>query len=484
MHYKPFLEALGKLTPSKYEGVSNHVSYFVVPFEHRFYQEENEIFIKKLKELEEKKIWKINNKCNIKSFCKSYSNIKENVLSNLFSSYDDSDEKKLKTFFKERRALSLSYANINNEVWKFTHENMDKKKSFSHEIIFEGIDLWFFKSIGFFVYKISSCLDLHTISSSLNRNLRHFTELKFDEVAKEIQYGVKDEIKKFAESIFGLEIVFDSTLSNYAKTITAVNLEEQGNITQELEAMLFREQSELSKFSADAIDVLMQGAYLLGTTTEFFPSDAFEPSDSYMYSMVSKGGIDIWKYWKGIGLYDTLAFLSYGKKGGGAIVTQARTTTYLLYIINLYLYLRLSQMDKKLNSRKFVELDNLTRAREELQVLKNHFYISKIANVFQPNEIQAKIQQGLDTKDIIDTLENNISKSHEFAKDNYGTIFSVFAAIQAFFAAMYAVKELNIDQWIVVGIALIAITLLSLMRRKIKDVIKEFFSFLDDLVKR
>lgn len=443
MHYKELLTSLGQCTPTEYEGDANHISTFIVPFEHEFYKDFS-VFQKMHSSMLAKK-WVFNN--SSQAFHeKIYPKLKKNILDGIFGCYG---EKEAKSFFDNGKALSFSSKEIPNDIWSFLAKNGEG--SFVKKITFLGLDLWLFKEIGFFVYKISSKEDLNTISKDLYRNLRDFRALTFDREKKEIIYVGKDggNINEFINQCTGLKICCDNKLSTYAKTINAINLTDVSPFKETFEQALSRDENGISFYAAQDVDVLMQATYLFATTSDFFPQNCDEPSDSYIHAMVGKSGIDIWKYWKGIVLHDTLSFVSYGKSGGGSIVSEAKRINYLLYIINLYTYFKLTQMDKLLSSPEFLDIDHLFKAREEVQILKNQFFVSKIATAFQPNEINAKIHEGLELQNLLEEVENNILQSYEFSKENYSMMIT-------FLATVILVKDIDMPMWGYFALAAVA----------------------------
>ncbi len=460
MHYKELLTLLGECKPTEFQGNPNHISSFVVPFRHKYYDDVS-LFQEMLTHLKDN--WDINNQKD--TFYTNHRNIKQTVLDNIFGVYSPQN---IKLFFMQAKALSLSCKSILHEEWSFTCNN--------HTVpfCFEGVDLWFFKEIGFVVYKISCSQNMNTISSVFNRNLRNFNDLIFDAEHKKITYAPGNgNITAFIQSYGGLELIIDNRLSTYAKTLSAINLEEDARVSDALNEALKREESGISFNAAQDVDVLMQATYLFTTTSDFFPSDAFEPSDSYIHAMANQGGIDIWKHWKGIALDDALGFVSYSKNGGGAIVSAARGVNYLLYIINLYLYITLTQLDKQLSNRQFIDIDLLLKAREEVQILKNQFYVSKIATSFQPNEINVKIHQGLEVSTLIDEVENNILQSYEFSKENYSAMIAIVATL-------FLVKDLDIPLWgylALLPLAGIALWQKRWIKKRFKDIFAYFIKY-------
>ena len=95
----------------------------------------------------------------------------------------------------------------------------------------------------------------------------------------------------------------------------------------------------------------------------------------------------------------------------------------------------------------------------------------EIAIRFQPNEIHQAILNGLETKEILEEVENNIEKTYERTKDNTGfiaTLITVSIALAGLFISQEEVRKL-VHSHIVVSLLLLIILalFLILIRKKI-----------------
>jgi hypothetical protein len=216
--------------------------------------------------------------------------------------------------------------------------------------------------------------------------------------------------------------------SYYAKLLTAAHVEIDYEILSLIESPTT---GELKRIEIDGTDTIEEMPFLLASTSDFYPSESWESNENYINEMVNKGGINIWKYWSGIALKDSLAFFSVND-GGGMIVSACKDINYFIYILNLYVNYRVKLLEHNLIlDRYFIDIEKNLKNLEEVQRLHNMYMSEEIAIRFQPNEIHQAIMRGLELKELFNEVEENIKNTYERAKDNTGIIISIFSGVIA-----------------------------------------------------
>jgi len=155
-----------------------------------------------------------------------------------------------------------------------------------------------------------------------------------------------------------------------------------------------------------------------------YPSSKWENNENYINDQCSLGGINIWKYWSGIALQDSLAFFAIGQNNSG-IVNQARYSIYFIYMLNLYINYSLRYFEHKLIDREFVSIENIHPLYLELQRLKNQFISEEVSSRFQPNYIHEAIIRGMRTKEILAETKENMRETLELTRQNTGIFVTV-----------------------------------------------------------
>jgi len=449
------IKFLGKQKPSEftYEDKKqlNFFSYFIIPLPHKVYDfKKVDEFLKLIKETE----WEIVNKNKNRIF-DGNNELKKYIYDGFLPYFD---ETKKKEFFLEKNHFLL-----NKKIEK-SFKVFDKDKQEVGEIIFKEVELWILAdNIAFFVIKCgidnSSNLTLNELSK-INRILRDFRNLQIEETEKIIKQNnksqngnliewIKNLTKKTKDDKSFLNIdnfesedlypVFNS--SYYAKLLTAIHIEIDENKLDKIEPIINQELREEEFFGASIIEEV---SYLLATTSDLYPSKAFESDESYINSILDNGGINIWKYWSGVAIKDSLAFFSLNE-GGGMIVSSSKEINYFIYILNLYLNYSVKLLEYNLAQDKyFLDLENSFLMLKNIQKLKNLYMSEEISIKFQPNHIYTAILNGLSTKRLLEEVEQNIEKTHERTKDSTSIIISAVTfiiAIMGFFISQDTIKE-------------------------------------------
>lgn len=458
---------------SQYNDKLNFLSYFIIPLPQRFY--ERGISADEL----EKSGWRILN--NENRSLDPLNEIKKYIYESMIPSVD------LKKLQKFKPNLLLRKELDNKEY--FINTQTDGKKI---KILISEIDVWILDAnIAFFVLKfelpVENKISLNEISCMVNRNLRDFRDLMVENNNIRVKY--QKEVSNFIDWIFELTKTGEKTFLNiekndferyefypiynssyYAKMLTAVHVDIDEEILKKIESDY---EEELKTIEIDGTGVIEEVPFLLATTSEFYPQKLWEANESYINETVSKGGINIWKYWSGLAVKDSLAFFSINE-GGGMIVSACRSVNYFIYILNLYVNYRVKLLEHMLIENKdFIDIESDLKKLEEVQKLHNMFMSEEIAVKFQPNEIHKSIMKGLETKELFDEVEDNINKTYQRTKDNTDILVGIgmgFVGIAGtFLSKEWLVKTFNEHPFVFssVSICLMAAMFAMIIKRKL-----------------
>jgi hypothetical protein len=444
MNRQQIINEIGQLKPSRNpDKTLNYSSIFIIPVPHRVHkikQKDVKLFFKRMQIN-----WELKNN-TIEEDLYIY-DIKDYVKNSIFEDIVFKDDiKKKKNFIYDKKNFFLSYKQ------KQINLEFDKLK-----FILTDIDLWIMDgNVAFFTYKIEldpvHIYDVNTISTKLNRELRDFKNITINIEEKKLYYRQKNLGEPLLKYFFSLTQGEDlkqsflnfnyedinlsndfnsiSTSTYYAKTITALHVKEDYvNIDGKKYEISSIKDSLSEKVTID-LGILEELSYLLGTTSAFdFEEElGYISYENYTYSIIKEQGINIWKYWSGVALEDSIAFFSISN-GGSNIVKLSQTSNYYIYILNLYANIRLKYIESDLLDKDFVNIERVLVLEREIQILKNYYIATQIAVKFQPNYINNKISVGLKTTNLLNEVENNLEVTRELTKNNTDIVFSIGAGI-------------------------------------------------------
>jgi hypothetical protein len=464
------IEFLGKHQPSKFkEDKRNFLSYFIIPLPHKVYDFKTiDEFLNKV----DKNKWKILNEKEGKRVLDYNKELKKHVYETFLPFYNEEEKN---NFFIEKKHFLLR-KEINKEFEIETKYNNGETKC--NKFVLEDIDLWILEeNIAFFVLKFginkNSKLTINDLSA-LNR-IRDFRNFKIDKNANVIDYllgltkvGNKSFLNITKKDLESDEFYPIYNSSYYAKLLTAVHIDIDDNKLSEIKGTTTK---ELKKVDIDKIDIIEEIPFLLASTSEFYPVKTWEANEEYINEMVNRGGINIWKYWSGTALKDSLAFFSVND-GKGMIVSSCKDINYFIYILNLYLNYSVKLLENRLARDKyFFDIEKSFKMAERLQVLKNLYMSEEIAIKFQPNKIHQAILSGLETKELLEEVQNNVEKTYDRTKDNtefIATLFTITVALVGLFVSQDDIREF-IHKNIILALSLFLIFGLIIIssRRKI-----------------
>lgn len=488
------INAIGKLRPSTYldTGVKNQMSYFIIPVAHEVYKKRNpEDIIKSFASLN----WTVinNEGQNPETLFPTDKRTIESVKSYLYDYMIPSMEdgkKNIREFFSEKKTILLRKNDLETQ-WNF--ENFEHGKIvYKATFELEGIDLWILDDcIAFFTVRTKLSVDdestLTDISAKFNRSMRDFRSLYMNQGTKTFSNDASTgmEVLQWLYSL--LEIDGQSLLSQteekaqdlikveayqpvfntsyHAKMITAIHIDEMEIDGEEIESSYT---DDLMTMLIDGTSTIEEIPYHLASTSALYPTKMWENNEEYINSQVGNGEINIWKYWSGVALHDSLAFFSIGE-GGSGIVNSSRNSYYFIYMLNLYVNYKLRYFEHRLIDSEFTSIENIRPMFTELQKLKNQFMCTEISSLFQPNIVHAAVNNAMKTDDIYEEIKGNVEVTLELTAKNTDimitAVFSIFSImgmwlsqdmLTSFFAEHpYLAGTLSVGLFIIVSIGIV-----------------------------
>jgi len=493
---------IGKLKPStfSYDGkdiAKNQMSYFIIPFAHEIYQKKSP---KKVIESLESLNWRVVNNQEKRILCESGDG--RNMESIKLYLYDEMIPKytNIQEHFVTQKNLILQKMDLDKE-WTFS-SYFRGELEYEAAFLLDGLDLLVVdKHIAFLSIKTQLALSnessVSAISSKFNRNMRDFRALYVNEKTKTFSNDSSKGISIFDWFASLLEVDGESLLScsekklqdiqnkreyypvynaSYnAKMITAMHVNEMEVAGEEIEPSYTE---DLISMHIDSVSTLEEIPYLLATTSEMYPTKMWEANEEYLYGQVGNGEINIWKYWSGVALHDSMAFFSVGD-GGSAIVNSARNSYYFIYMLNLYAMYKMRYFEHELIDNEFVSIENIRPLFSDLQRLKNQYMCTELSSLFQPNVVHEAIKGAMKTDDMYDEIKDNIEATLDITSRNTDIIVTVLITIFSL-SGMYFNQEMlmnffEMHQWtaivisifVVIGI-LVAVKKRSFIIRAIK----------------
>jgi hypothetical protein len=225
--------------------------------------------------------------------------------------------------------------------------------------------------------------------------------------------------------------IFNSSYN--AKMITGIHIDEDSVANEEIEGAYTE---DLISMYIDGVSTLEELPYLLATTSELYPTKMWEGNEEYIFAEIGNGQINVWKYWSGVALYDSLAFFSVAE-GGSAIINSARNSYYFIYMLNLYAIYKLRYFENELIDDDFVSIENIRPLLSDLQRLKNQYMCSELSALFQPNIVHQAIKNAIHVDDMYEEIKENIEVTLELTERNTDIImtivFSLFSMVGLYF---------------------------------------------------
>jgi len=407
------IKELGRMKASK----GGHTSIFMYPFNYKFSMSTKAV-IKALKNSEW--IHHKDDSSDFHKFSKLTDYVGETLLGNNYIFSKDINKK--------------------YEIW------VDGIKQSSCMIL--TIEVVFFENnIAIISFFTSSKDTIQNISSVVNRELRNPSCLYFDEKnlrilsfddylpnieeLKKVYIDTYNVIKSFNDYIFsmiGEAVQFNEMISGrskYAKYITAIHVD----VPKALEDNLLFSYSELQHETDVTINLLHICSNHLSTANDFITNNRkFEQDLDYIRNNIKRYGIRLWSLWSGITSLNSLAIVSIND-GGRSVVHQCNNETYLIFLINFYIKLRLQYLDKIIIDDSFMQQNRARNNLENLFILKAKYFSEEVADSFQPVIIDKKVKMALGIDLLMKDIEDNIVKTNEIIKDNNSAVIAIIVTI-------------------------------------------------------
>jgi len=451
---------IGNCEASNFQDTSkNQMSYFIIPLPHNLYHTtQSKTILSDFSKLG----WVLAN---------SETEIPEKKNAKRIFPFDPRNMNAIKTYVYEQMLPHFSYkkdkkdksfssflSDFNNIMFqkldlekKWIIESLNDSSFMKVEL--DGIDLWIFnRHLSFFTIRLKQDLNDKTsiskISSNFNRVLREFREAYVDDEKyifsnnKEQGVPLVNWLLKLitkensAKNLLDVDqsdfksrtnsLIFNNSL--YAKMITAVHIDNEhfNDIP-----IISKTNNDIAYNDYDSIRSIQEIPFLLGSTSELYPSAEWENSEKYIYDQIKLGGIHIWKNWSGIAMKDSMAFFAVGK-GGAGIVNQARHGYYFIYMVNLYVNYSLRMFEDKLIDKEFVDIENIYPLYVEQQRLRNQIMSVEIATMFQPNIVHNAISKAMRTDDVYTEIKQNIDTTLSLTQKNTDMMITAIISIFTF----------------------------------------------------
>ena len=356
--------------------------------------------------------------------------------------------------FEGQKNLIFQKSDIEKE-WNFKYyegpkDNLELK--YTVNFLLDGLDLLIVdKHIAFFTIKTQLPLNdestINDISSKFNRNMRDFRSMYVDVTTKTFSNDPSQGVNVFDWFSSLVEFEDKSLLSRTenklqdiqnkkeyyplfnasynAKMITAMHVDEMSVAGEEIESAFT---GDMLTMNIDGTSPLEETPYLLATSSELYPTKGWEGNEEYINEQIGNGQINIWKYWSGVALHDSLAFFSIGE-GSSAIVNTSRNSYYFIYMLNLYATYKMRYFEHKLIDNDFVSIENIRPLFSDLQRLKNQYMCTELSSLFQPNAVHEAIKGSMKTDDMYDEIKDNIEATLEITSRNTDIVVTAFISV-------------------------------------------------------
>ena len=194
---------------------------------------------------------------------------------------------------------------------------------------------------------------------------------------------------------------------------------------------------------------MLIGKYSCGNTGDaggFSNKRDWQVSPEYLRALLQKNGIEIWEYWRGMALHDSLAFLAYDENM--PIDWQAEAYYYPLHTYLYHLQFRLNCFSEEIIDQELNDVLKARQIKDRFNKFRNQYWFRDITVDFQGVEITDKLKAGLEVGTLFGMVESEIADISEFIDDkiNKGKQ-SLFAfIILAFYPITYIFEVSGISE--------------------------------------
>jgi len=171
----------------------------------------------------------------------------------------------------------------------------------------------------------------------------------------------------------------------------------------------------------------------------------WQTSPEYIKGLFENNSIEIWEYWRGINVKDTLAFLSYSNNM--PITFQAESYYYPLYIYYYHLQFKLNCFSEDIIDKTLTDVLKARKLKDDFIQFRNSYWFQSVTNDFQGVEISNKIKHSLALDELFETVSTEVSEVSDFIYEKLekGKQSLIAFAILAFYPISYLFERLNIS---------------------------------------
>ncbi|EED33606.1 hypothetical protein NOR53_1576 [gamma proteobacterium NOR5-3] len=155
-----------------------------------------------------------------------------------------------------------------------------------------------------------------------------------------------------------------------------------------------------------------------GAAAGFNDQRGWQASPEYLRTQFEDGGIEVWEYWRGLALHDTLAFLSTDKtvpmSAQSERGSQAESLYYYLYVYLYHAQFKLNLLSSDIIDGELIDLYKSRIIQNRFNQFRNQYWFRDITIDFQGVLIANKIKQALRVNDAFETVESEVNDVAEF----------------------------------------------------------------------
>ena len=141
----------------------------------------------------------------------------------------------------------------------------------------------------------------------------------------------------------------------------------------------------------------------------------WQVSPEYLRYLLAEQGIEIWEYWRGMVLHDTMAFLSYQENM--PIVHQAESYYYPLYVYFYHVQFKLNCFSSEIIDQELNDVLQSRDIKDRFNKFRNQYWFTDVTVDFQGIEIARKIKTGLQINNLFETVSSEIGEISDYVDD-------------------------------------------------------------------
>lgn len=192
----------------------------------------------------------------------------------------------------------------------------------------------------------------------------------------------------------------------------------------------------------------------VGAAAGFGDDPGWQVSPEYLRTLLDESGIEIWEYWRGFALHDTLAFLvtdpsmpmSANKSGG----SQAETLYYYVYVYLYHIQFKLNLLSREIIDGDLIDLYKFRVIQNRFHQFRNQYWFRDLTVDFQGVHIADKMKLGLRLDDSFATVQSEVSEVADFITDKLdkGKQALVGTLIASAYPLFYLTELLGVQKFI------------------------------------